>query len=370
MPNKKLVLIGGGHTHVLLIHALAIKPIHGVDVILISEKKLTPYSGMLPGYVAGYYSLAQTNIDLQRLCKTANVEWIEKRVVDIDTVSQKIVSVNEETIHFDKLSIDIGSTPDQSIKGANEFALGVKPIAGFQARWNDLLASHDLKQLQGHWGIVGAGAGGVELVLAMAQRLKGSSELKLHLIYRGEHVLSGYPARVVTHAEKALEQLGVKQHPNFSVAEVTRDNIESISGESIRLDQSIWCTGGVGAQWLKVTGIALNIDNFIEVNEFLQSTSHQNIFAVGDVAEMINDPRPKAGVYAVRQAPILECNLRLAFNNQPLEPTDLQTQFLSLISLGEKSAIASRNGVVFKGRWVWRLKDWIDQRFMALFNDR
>jgi len=367
MPNKKLVLIGGGHTHVLLIRALGVTPIHGVDVVLISENKFTPYSGMLPGYVAGYYSLEQTNIDLEQLCKITNVEWIEKRVEDIDITKQKVVCVNNVKIHFDKLSIDIGSTPDLSVEGASEFALGVKPITGFQTRWNDLLATHDSKQLQGDWGIVGAGAGGVELVLAMAYRLRDFPKLKFHLIYRGESILPGYSRKVVSYAEKALNKFGIEQHPNFLVKKVKREGLESISGQSIKLDQSIWCTGAVGAQWLNNSGVGLTINNFIKVNDYLQSTSHENIFAVGDVAEMINNPRSKAGVYAVRQAPMLERNLRSAFNDMPLEPINLQTQFLSLISLGEKSAIASRNGLIFKGKLIWAVKDWIDQRFIKLF---
>lgn len=371
MKTKHLVLVGGGHAHVLLIRALGEKPIDGVNVTLISEKRLTPYSGMLPGFVAGHYTLGQTNIDLQQLCQSAGIEWIEAKVVDLDLQHQRATLENQTAVGFDKLSIDIGSTPDLSISGAREYALGVKPISGFQQRWQKLLDSTlSGDQLHSDWGVVGAGAGGVELVLAMAYRLRHHPHVKFHLIYRGATVLPDYPANVVRHVEQALRVNKVELHPDFAVKKVKQDGLLSIDGQHIKLQQSIWCTGATGADWLSTTALDLSDKNFIEVNQFLQSTSHSNLFAVGDIAEMVNDPRPKAGVYAIRQAPMLEQNLRLAFKQQALKPIKLQTQFLSLISLGEKIAIASRNGFALKGSWVWRWKNSIDQKFMNLFSSK
>ena len=132
-------MLGGGHTHVLLIKALAMRPIPGVRVSLVSEKLLTPYSGMLPGFVAGHYSLAETNIDLNRLCRRAGVRWVQARCDGIDADRKCLHLADQADIEFDVLSIDIGSTPDQRITGASEFAVGVKPIAGFQRRWDSLL---------------------------------------------------------------------------------------------------------------------------------------------------------------------------------------------------------------------------------------
>ncbi len=365
--TKNLVLIGGGHTHVLLIRAFGLKPIDDVKVTLISEKVLTPYSGMLPGYVAGHYTLEQTNIDLQKLCKKSNVSWLEAHVNGINIEEQKINCCNGRIVEFDKCSLDIGSTPDLSIEGAQEFALGVKPISGFQQRWHDLLALAGKDELAGDWGIVGAGAGGVELVLAMAHRLRHNKNLTFHLIFRGQQVLSSYPQNVIRNVERALSELNIKLHNNFAVKAVTAEGVIATTGEKLDLMQSVWCTGAKGSDWLNHTTLGLTSKKFIEVNQFLQSTSHSNIFATGDIAEMINDPRPKAGVYAVRQAPMLEQNLRLAFSGQALEPIKLQTQFLSLLSLGDKVAVASRNGFAVKGHWVWRWKNYIDVKFMKLF---
>lgn len=389
MFSKDLLLLGGGHTHVLLIKALAMRPIPGVRVTLVSESLLTPYSGMLPGFVAGHYSLAQTNIDLNQLCRRAGIRWVRARCDGIDANLKRAYLVDQAAIEFDVLSIDIGSTPDQRITGAHEFAVGVKPISGFQRRWDSLLQALDpansndqaieqtVKTID--WGVIGAGAGGVELVLAMAHRLRGHNNLKFHLIYRGERILPGYTDRVVSQVEQSLHDSKVILHAGFSVAEVTNTGVVNESGEQLSLDERIWCTGAVGAPWLDVSasshnelahsGLALTKRNFIKVNRTLQSTSHASVFAVGDIAEMVDDPRPKAGVFAVRQAPFLEQNLRRLFTDEPLQDIKLQKQFLSLLALGDKVAIASRNGLAVKGRWVWRWKDSIDQTFMRQFSE-
>lgn len=375
MQQQDLVLLGGGHTHVLLIKALAMQPIRGVRVTLVSEQSLTPYSGMLPGFVAGHYSLEQTNIDLNRLCRRTGVRWIRATATAIEPELKRVSLLNQAHIDFDILSIDIGSTPDKSIEGAAEYALGVKPIAGFQQRWQSLLSSlraaRDAEPSTEvrHWGVVGAGAGGVELVLAMAHRMRQHPDLRFHLVYRGSQILPGYPARVVSTANRYLKHAGVELHADANVTAVTERGLQFDSGQTLALDQTILCTPAAGARWLADSSLASTEKNFIEVNRYLQSTSHDCIFAVGDIAEMIEDPRPKAGVYAVRQAPFLAHNLRLKFANKSLRPARLQRDFLSLLSMGDRQAIASRNGLTVSGAWVWRWKDHIDQKFMRQFSD-
>ena len=370
MIKHDLVLVGGGHTHVLAIRELAMRPIAGVRTTLISESILTPYSGMLPGFIAGHYTLQQITIDLNQLCRKAGVRWINARVKSINANAKKVLLLDQAAVCFDKLSIDIGSTPDLSVKGAAEFALGVKPISKFQNVWHKLLDganSTDEVGVKGNWGVIGAGAGGVELVLAMAHRMRAHSELNFKLIFRGERVLPGYPGRVIAAAEKALMHYGVELHANFSVAEVVEDGVINQRDEMLSMSQSIWCTGAIGARWLVDSGLDLSKQFFIEVDQCLQSTSHADIFAAGDIAQMSKDPRPKAGVYAVRQAPQLVENLRRAFAGQALRSIRLQNQFLSLLSLGQKQAIATRNGLVITAAWVWNWKDRIDQKFMDQF---
>ncbi len=366
--ERDLVFIGGGHTHALVLKQFGMKPVPGVRITLISEQTLTPYSGMLPGFVAGHYSFIDAHIDLNRLCQWANVRYIRGTVTGIDA-NANIIDVGDEfKVSYDQLSIDVGSTPDLSVPGASEYAVGVKPVSQFGEIWNSLLQASETAS--GEWGVVGAGAGGVELVLGMAHRLKSNSALNFHLLYSGKHVLRGYPDKVVSAAERALARYNVTLHPEFRVAEVRRDGLISTDNKKIVLDKSIWCTGAAAAGWLAETGLDVSERGFIAVNEFLQSTSHNNVFAVGDCSDMLSDPRPKAGVYAVRQAPFLADNLRAVFktSNPKLKPLKLQTDFLSLLSLGGRTAVGCRAGFAISGKWVWKLKDHIDQKFMHRLN--
>ncbi len=369
MNERDLLFIGGGHAHALAIRTLAMKPIKGVRVTLVSEQTLTPYSGMLPGFVAGHYSYEDAHIDLNRLCAWANVRYIKGRVFGLDLQSKTAqVESTEGAGHFecayDIVSVDIGSTPDTSVAGAARFAVGVKPVSQFAATWNALL-EESRRNNSGHWGVIGAGAGGVELVLGMAHRV---NQLNYHLVYPHKHVLPGYPEKLVETVERKLINAGITLHPEFRVSEVNERGLRAVSDKALVLDQSIWCTGASAAPWPQQAGLQTSDRGFIAVDEYLRSCSHPEVFAVGDCADMLHDPRPKAGVYAVRQAPYLVENLRMAFHQGNGKAINLQSDFLSLISLGEKSAVGCRNGMVVSGRWVWRLKDYIDTKFMRRLN--
>ncbi|MFT6389278.1 MAG: selenide,water dikinase [Cellvibrionaceae bacterium] len=367
MHEYDLVFIGGGHTHSLVLRMLAMKPIKNVRLTLITDTLLTPYSGMLPGYIAGHYSLEETHLDLNKLCKAAQVRLINGRVNGIDAVNKTIQLENQVSISYDKVSINTGSTPNVNIPGAREFGVGVKPVSQLTAAWRKLLAQ---KTEYGtpHWAIIGGGAAGIEMVLAIAHRFKQAGDaLKLSLVQSGDTLLPDYHRNVQKQVAIALKLYRIELITGFRVSQVTKNTIESNVGNTLSIDQSIWCTPATAPTWPKVAGLDVDASGFIAVNEFLQSTSHNDVFACGDVATMVKSPRPKAGVFAVRSAPFLVKNLRAAFNQQTMTPLTLQTDFLSLISLGGKNAVGQRGWLSLKGKWVWRWKDKIDQKFMALF---
>ncbi|TGG90241.1 selenide, water dikinase SelD [Natronospirillum operosum] len=368
--ERELVLVGGGHTHALLIRRLGMRPLPGVRVTLISESAMTPYSGMLPGLIAGHYTFDETHIDLNRLCQRCGVRFVEGRLTGFDPQARRLQIRGRPELRYDLVSFDTGSTPNLSIPGAREHAVGVKPVSHFHDAWSRLLAQLEQTPTQPlHWGVVGAGAGGVELVLAMVHRLRGRSGLNLHLIFSSERVLPGYPTGVVRAAERALQTAGVTLHAGAQVTAVTADGVTLETGHTIALHRTVLCTPASAPDWPARAGLDTANDGFIAVNQYLQSTSHATVFAAGDVAEMVDDPRPKAGVYAVRQAPTLQHNIERWFRQQPLEPIRLQRRFLSLLSLGDRRATGSRNGLSFTGYWVWRWKDRIDRRFMDALNN-
>ena len=368
MYERDLVFIGGGHSHSLVLRMLAMKPIDNARLTLITNTLLTPYSGMLPGYIAGHYSEHETHLDLNKLCKAAQVRLIHGRVNGIDLANKTIQLDNQASIGYDKVSINTGSTPNVNVTGAREFGVGVKPVSQLTAKWQTLIAQKT-KHNTPHWAVIGGGAAGIEMVLAIAYRFKQAGDsLKLSLVQSGATLLPGYHRNVQKHVAIALKQYGIELITGFRVSCVTKNAIESDTGNTLNIEKSIWCTPATAPKWPTLAGLDTDERGFIAVNEFLQSTSHKDVFACGDVATMVQSPRPKAGVFAVRAAPFLTKNLRAAFSQQVMTPVSLQTDFLSLISLGGKNAVGQRGWLSLKGEWVWRWKDQIDQKFMALFS--
>ncbi len=367
MTERDLVFIGGGHSHALVLRMLAMKPIAGVRLTLVSDTLLTPYSGMLPGYLAGHYSVDETHLDLTRLCQAAQVRFIHARVTGIDLRAKQIKLADQPPLSYDRVSINTGSTPNLSVPGAREFAIGVKPISQLTHLWQDLLDQKG-PDAHPHWAVVGGGPAGIEVVLAIAARfVKDGRPLQLSLVQSGATLLPGYGAAVQRAVAAALKRYGIRWVTGFRVAQVTADRLIATDGQTLAVDKSLWCTPATAPDWPGLAGLAVDAQGFIAVNAFLQSTSHADLFACGDVASMVASPRPKAGVFAVRSAPFLLKNLRAAFAQQRLTPIGLQRDFLSLISLGDQRAVGQRGGIGFSGRWVWRWKDYIDRKFMALF---
>ncbi|MEJ2044144.1 MAG: selenide, water dikinase SelD [Reinekea sp.] len=370
MIERDLVFVGGGHTHALVLRMLAMQPPKGVRLTLITDTLLTPYSGMLPGYIAGHYTLEDTHIDLNRLCQHFGIRLINDRVTGLDPANKTIQMAQHRDLVYDWLSINTGSTPNLTVPGAREFALGVKPVSQLTVAWQHLLDQKDQADSHTpHWAIVGAGAAGVEIAFAIAHRFKTLNRpIRLTLVLSGEQILSSYSDSLRAKVMQRLAAINIKVLNYFRVREVTKNSLLSDDNRELSIDKSLWCTPAVAPNWPGAAGLATDTNGFISVNQFLQSQSHSNIFACGDVAHISNNPRPKAGVYAVRSAPFLLQNLGAVIDNKAMKRVRLQRDFLSLMSLGGQYAVGQRNGVSIAGRWVWHWKDRIDRKFMAKFD--
>lgn len=370
---KEIVLAGGGHAHVLLIRQWGMQPIPGVRVILVSPDPNTPYSGMLPGLIAGHYRVDEIHIDLVRLCQWAGVRFIRTEVTGLDTDTRMVHLSDRPSLAFDVLSLDTGSTPNHDIPGVAEHAIPVKPIAGFWQRWQDLLEHLKQSDKAPTVAVVGGGAGSVEIILAMAWACLHDPELatkpRFHLVSQAQQLLPGYPRKVQQQVELACAGLDIRIHTGFTVTNVHNDRLAGESGNFLEADHVFWCTQAAAPDWPRLAGLACDDGGFIKVNDHLQSTSHPAIFAAGDMAHMVNTPRPKAGVYAVRQAPVLYDNLCRWLLGRPLKNYKPQDKFLSLLALGGKTAAGNWGWLSLSGNWVWRWKNRIDKRFMAQFKN-
>jgi selenide,water dikinase len=375
---KDLVLVGGGHSHLSVLKYFAMHPLPGLRLTLITRDLHTPYSGMLPGYIAGHYRYDEAHIDLRPLAQFAQARIYHAEVTDIDLENKQIFCSGRPPVHYDITSINIGSRPGTlHIPGADEYTLPVKPIDRFLTQWQQLSESViSTVDKDFHLAIVGGGAGGVEMALAtqfrlhhlLAQKNQLNDFLKVDLYCDSDHILPTHNRQVRKRFERFFKQRNITIHSKHRIEEVQHDHLLTGAGERYQADAVLWVTDASAPAWLAEAGLAVDDKGFIAVNDYLQSTSHENIFAAGDIAAVINHPREKSGVFAVRQGPPLARNLERAIQNQSLKKFTPQKNFLGLISTGDKYAIASRGNWSLEGAWLWKIKDWIDRRFMDNFN--
>jgi selenide,water dikinase len=364
MPDN-LVLLGGGHSHAIALRLFGKKPIPGVNLTLITDVIKTPYSGMLPGHVAGFYSYEETHIDLCKLTSFAGAELLLDEAIGLDLEKNLVICKHLSPVEFDYLSIDIGSTPaTDSIPGVDRYAIPAKPVPQFLAAWEQLIEQVTTMPKMAI-AIVGGGAGGVELALNMHSRLP--KHVSIHLFHRNDRLLPNHSDRVGKQLEQILQQRGIYIHLQETVSEVSVDRISCQSGLVVAVDRIFWVTQASAPNWIKQSGLTTDDRGFILVNNFLQSVSHPHIFAAGDIATMQNYSRPKAGVFAVRQGKPLFENWHRITTNRPLKPYIPQKRYLSLIGTGDRRAIASWGKLCWRSPLLWCWKDYIDRQFMNLF---
>jgi len=375
---RDIVLVGGGHSHVGVLRRFGMKPEPGVRLTLICTDTDTPYSGMLPGYVAGHYRFEEAHIDLGRLAAFAGARLYRDAAIGIDRQARQVICRNRPPVPYDLLSINIGSTPQvRQVPGAEAHAVPVKPIAQFNERWLALLDRIRATGKPIRIAVVGGGAGGVELLLAMQYRLgkellalgRDPVQLNFVLLTAGDDILPTHSAYVRKRFRDVLARRGVEVHYGAAVTEVAPSRLLTADGTHLDVDETIWVTQAGGAHWLRDTGLALDDGGFIRVNDRLQSINDEHVFAAGDIASMDGRPLEKAGVFAVRMGKPLAQNLLRCLAGKPLVAYRPQRRWLALISTGDQHAVASRGAIGFAGDWVWRWKDHIDRRFMRRFSE-
>jgi selenide,water dikinase len=375
--KKSLVLVGGGHAQVYVLDSFAKRPMRGVELTLIARDVLTPYSGMLPGLIAGHYTADQCHIDLAPLAARAGARLVHDEVSGLDRAARRVLCRNGLPVPYDLVSIDIGSTPNlKQVPGADRFATPVKPVSSLRARWEGLMARIEREAGPLRFVTVGGGAAGVEVTLAMRHRLRtltiargrDPDAFSFIVITKGE-LLEDHNASVRRRFRRILEERGIAFLEHDGVRGVEEGRVVSTSGRSFPYDELIWVTEAGGAPWLAETGLELDHAGFIVVDASLRSVTDPRIFAAGDVASNRDHPHPKAGVFAVRQGPPLSDSLHRVLAGEAPLPFTPQLEFLSLITTGEKYAVASRGRWAAEGRLVWWLKDQIDRRWMRQWQE-
>jgi pyridine nucleotide-disulfide oxidoreductase family protein len=371
---RHLVLVGGGHAHVQVIRALAERPEPGLRVTLVTDRLMTPYSGMLPGHVAGLYSHADMHIDLERLARVSGMALVRSAACRIDRQSRAVMTDDGTVVPFDILSLNVGITPDLSgIAGAEKHGIAVKPISSFLDRLGRLIADAERPDGPRRIVLVGGGAAGIELALALKARFGAIDPVGRPFwiaLATGNGLVRTLNAGVQRRARAALARHGVNVLDGFRVAEINPGGIRAQDGRFVAADAVLVSTAARAPAWLQQTGLPTDSGGFVTIARTLTVVDDPMIFAVGDCATVIDNPMPKAGVFAVRQGAALTENLRRTFRGMPMLPHQPDRTFLTILMTGDGSAIAGRGAwFASEGAWVWHWKDWIDRRFMRRFSD-
>ena len=362
--TRDLVLIGGGHTHALFLRMWGMKPLPGVRLSVINPLPTAAYSGMLPGHIAGHYPREALQLDLVRLARHAGARLILGRAEGIDREARRIHVPGRAPIGYDIASIDIGITAEMpDLPGFADHVVPAKPLDAFADRWSGFVADPRKGR---RVVVIGGGVAGVELALAAAHRI--GPEGTVTVLEAAPEALSalgpGARRRLLAHCDR----LGVRVETHAQVVAAQAGGVTLGDGRSIGADFVIGTGATRPAPWLQETGLRLH-DGFVEVAPTLASVNDPAIFAAGDIAHMRHAPRPKAGVYAVRQAPVLIHNLRAALSGGRLRSYKPQRDYLKLVSTGDRRAVADKWRLPLDGAWLWRWKDRIDRRFMAMVHD-
>jgi pyridine nucleotide-disulfide oxidoreductase family protein len=367
---KRLVLAGGGHAHVHVLKRLAAAPLADTEITLISPYRRQIYSGMLPGWIAGHYKLAQCAIDIEALARRARIRFVRASLTSLDAEKQCVRTAGMGEIAYDVLSLDTGAETVLSMLAATKTELcPVRPLEHFVLAWERLLATAMQKgsvQLL----VAGGGAAGVEIALACRHRLSqllGKVNNNVGLVSGGP-LLPGHGERISSRVRMCLEKHGIALYQDLAAGE--GHGVRLAGGAWLAAELVIAATGVCPPPWLAQSGLSIAADGFIAVGSAQQSVSHDSIFAAGDVATRVDAPHPKSGVYAVRAGPVLDRNLRRRLGNEALLPYAPQKRSLYLLATGEKSAIMSWAGLSISGSWIWRWKDYIDRRFVDRYRRR
>lgn len=366
---KQLVLVGAGHAHAQVLLNWVTSPVPGVAITVVSPERLAPYSGMVPGWLAGDYAFDEIVIDFVTLCEAAGARWVEAELKGLQDAQKTLMLSNGETLAYDVLSLNVGSTlrpPTASLGGAT--IISMRPLSALRLQYESFLtawAQDDRTQVLTVTA-VGGGAAGFESLLAVLRRLRTLRPDRVvegALMSRGLNLLPGFPTATQRAARSALQRAGVVVQLGSSWCETTQRSTDLI----------LWATGAQAHAWqldpLRRGNLAVNPEGFVRVDAQLRSISRPQVFAVGDGAHWDSGPHglPKAGVFAVRMGPVLDRNLRASLSGKPLQTYTPQRHFLALLTTSDGGAIASRGSFGTSGHWAWYLKNYIDRRFIGRF---
>lgn len=368
----RLVMIGAGHAHLSVLEKFARHPLAGIDLVLVTPSPFQNYSGMLPGWIAGHYTREQSRVEVLPLALAAGVTLLTASLQGMDADQKRLFLSDGQQLTYDFLSLDVGSeTRTSGLDLLGERLLPVKPLDLFFEQW-PAIHQQALKQKDYSLFVVGGGAAGVELALAAQYAFKrdGASSA-VSLVVSPGGILNGHQGGVRERVLRYLKEAGVVLYQQ--TAQGIEHGLLLGDGQRVYADRVIAATGAKALPWLRASGLALDAEGYVLVDAHHRTQSHASVFAVGDTCSRTDLTLARSGVHAVKAGPVLADNLHALLSDQGQTPLTLRTYIpkaksLYLLACGPQYAIASWGRWSFQGKWVWRLKDWIDRGFIRRFS--
>lgn len=371
---RKIVLVGGGHSHITVLEQFASHPLSGGQLTLVTDSQTTVYSGMVPGFVAGQYRQEELEIDMKRLAQKAKAHVVLSKAVKIDTKERQILLANGLSIRYDIASFDIGATmAGRNLPGIRQHTTTTRPLGLFIKQVDKIVQAaqkHCSTTTPFRIVVVGAGMGGIELSFTLQQRLRQnvSTAVQILILQNNPRILDHYADSLARRVHQLSKEKDVQIQCNRKVVAVEPNTVILADGERIHCQAILWVTGPASQPMFKESGLSTDNSGFVRVHPTLQIENQTNLFATGDCATLIDYPQTsRAGVYAIRQGTFITRNIRALLSGKPLQTYRPQQDFLALINLGDGRALGTKWGQLVEGKWVMTLKDWIDRRFVKRF---
>ncbi len=365
MVHPRILLVGGGHAQLAVLADWIRNGRPSDEAALVNPARYLRYSGMVPGIISGDYQSDDGLIDLRALASAAGARLIEQSLVSLDPQRCKVVLDDGSVVPFDYCSIDTGGIGQaEAVLGADRCLIDIRPIDRFVSWWRTWVDGSPTATTR--IAVIGGGAGGVELAFALRNAAGLSQPAHVRLITGNRGLLPGHGAMVRAYAAQELVRQHIVIDPRD--AHLTKGNLYA-GGELLDpIDHIIAAIGSMAPSWPEKSGLAVDARGYIMVDQYQRSVSHPHILATGDVAARQDRTVAHSGVHAVRAGPVLAANLRsIVACAQPSQSYSPRRASLYLLSTGNRSAILAYGRFAARGRWVWRLKRWIDKQWVGAY---
>ncbi len=369
--EKHVVLVGAGNAHLVFVRRWGMHPMRGVAVTLVNEAAVIPYSAMVPGHIAGDYTWDEITIDLVRLCQSVKVRFVAEKVTALDPTGRQVCFAARPPLTYDALSVGLGSLPAAPPPAAaSSFSLVMRPLSALARRLDELEERLRRSPQPFHLSVVGGGASGCELALAIHHRLGRHAGFRMTLLQGNDRLLPQHPGRAAQAFRQLLQGRGITVRLNVSVVGGEQGFLQLDSGERVACDAVLWATNASPPPLLRDSGLTLDKVGFLVVQDTLQSVYDAAVFGTGDCVSFPTYPDlPKNGVHAVREGAVLFDNIALFLHERPLRTFRPQRFSLNLLNTADGQAILSYGPFAWKSRWARKLKDRIDRRWIRMLTN-